>query len=159
MTFDVLCAQCCFWLGDQTCSLDKEHIHPNSVIQCLCREVENNLLHACEYFYLRIGSLAEDLAYRSGSWCHWLHVSAAKLRRWPGSCYCTTMWWADGGEDACCVQTPLDGSDPCLRKESKHFFFSIAQTLRQTCFLLYQDLLFLFEFLSSWLHFYLCISV
>lgn len=84
------------------------------------------------YFYLRIGSPAEDLAYRSRSLCHWPHVSATRRRRWPGGCYCTTMWWAGGEEDACSVQKPLDGSDPCLKKESK----------------LISGLLFLCEFLS-----------
>lgn len=83
-----------------------------------------NLLPACEHFHLWIGSPAEDLAYKLGSWCHWPHVFAARPRRWPGSCYCMTKWWAGGGEDACCAQTPLGDSDPCLKKE-RYFFFQI----------------------------------
>lgn len=71
------------------------------------------------YCHLRIGSPGEDLACRSRSLCHWPHVSATRRRRWPGGCYCTIMWWAGGEEDACSVRTPLDGSDPYLKKESE----------------------------------------
>lgn len=98
---------------------DKKHIPPNSIIPCLCWRGENNL--QCEYWYcyLRISSPAEDPACRSRSLCHWPHVSAARQKRWPGGCYCTTMWWAGGEEDACSVRKPLDGSDPYLKKDSK----------------------------------------
>lgn len=66
------------------------------------------------------------------SWCRWSPVSAVRLRRWPGSCCYRTTWWADGGGDVCCVQTPLDDSDPCLEKGTEQSAcFSTLWTRRQ----------------------------
>lgn len=71
------------------------------------------------YLYLKVNTPAGDLVCRWGSWCRWPPVSAVRLRRWPGSCCYRTAWWAGGGGDVCCAQTPLDGSDPCLKERNR----------------------------------------
>ena len=63
-----------------------------------------------------VNTLAAGLFCRSGSCQHWSHVSAVRLMQWPESCCYKTMWWAGGGGDVCCAQTPLDDSDPCLKQ-------------------------------------------